>query len=276
MNRPDVFDYLDHQNFLKDWLGYLKEQKKLGPKALASSSGVSVASLSLCLSGDRNWTQNLLGKVIPHLELKKVEQQALRILFTIGTSEDPIERLAAFDELRRLPPYAEKKRDSSKVYLYLRHWLNIAVRELAHLKDFEANSRWIRDHLRFKPSELEIERSLKFLIKEGYLQQNAGGQWLVTNQQLDCQEGVYKLSLGEFHRQALELAQRSIEEVPRELRLILGHTTLLSGEQKEKAELILKEALKSIQELSHSQDNKELLYHFELVMIPLSQKKEAA
>ena len=50
MKRPDVFDYLNHQTFLKDWLSYLKEEKKIGMRQLASSSGVSTSSISLCLS----------------------------------------------------------------------------------------------------------------------------------------------------------------------------------------------------------------------------------
>lgn len=276
MKRPDAFDYLDHHTFLKDWLAYLKEEKKIGMRQLAASSGVSVASISLCLSQDRNWTLKLVGKLLPHLELKKSEQEAVRLLFVIGSTDDPMERLAAFDELRRLPAYSEKQRDSSTVYLYLRHWLNVTIRELVYLKDFQADVKWIRERLRFMPSEAEVERSLKFLIKEQYIRQEENGRWVTSVRNLDCQEGVFRLSLGEYHRQVLQLAQRSIEEVPRELRTILGHTAALNGEQRKKAEDILKQALSEIQNLNADSIDPENLYQFELVMIPLSQKGEAA
>lgn len=276
MKRPDVFDYLDHQSFLQDWLGHMKESKKIGLRALAASAGVSAASLSLCISKERNWTLNLLGKLIPHLELKKSEKEALRLLYLIGTTEDPMERLTAFDELRRLPAYAEKQRDSATVYLYLRQWLNVAIRELALLDGFNADVKWIRERLRFMPSDAEVERSLRFLIKEGYLKQTEQGQWTTPTPHLECQEGVFRLSLGEYHRQVLQLAQRSIEEVPRELRLIMGHTAALDGEQKKKAEEILKTALAEIQKLNDEHRKPDQLYQFEFVMIPLSQKGEAA
>lgn len=276
MKRPDVFDYLDHLTFLKDWMIYLKEEKKIGMRQLAASSGVSSASISLCLSQNRNWTLKLIGKLIPYLELKKTEQTAIRMLFIIGTTEDPIERLSTFDELRRLPGYSEKQRDSSTVYLYLRHWLNVTIRELVNLNDFKADVKWIRERLRYRTTEIEVERSLKFLIKEKYIQMNEKGRWITTIRNLDCQEGVFRLSLGEYHRQILQLAQRSIEEVPRELRFIMGHTAALNGEQKKKAEDILSSALAEIQKLNTNSTDPENLFQFELIMIPLSQNKEAA
>jgi uncharacterized protein (TIGR02147 family) len=276
MNRPSVYDFLDHHSFLKAWMEFLKESKKKGVRALGAATGVSPAALSLCLAGERNWTLKLMGKIIPHLELKKSEQEALRLLYIIGTTEDPNERLSTFDELRRLPGYAEKQRDSSTIYLYLRHWLNVSIRELVNLPDFKAEASWIAERLRFSPSEIEIERSLKFLIKENYIQKSANEKWSACQRHLDCQEGVFKLSLGEYHRQVLMLAQRSIEEVPRELRLIMGHTSVLDGEQKLKAEAILKNALAEIQKLETTQNNPDTLYQFELVMIPLSKKGDAA
>ena len=114
--------------------------------------------------------------------------------------------------------------------------------------------------------------SLKFLIKEGYIHKSENGRWQQTQQHLECQEGVYKLSLGEYHRQILQLAQRSIEEIPRELRLILGHTAALNGDQKKKAEDILKKALNEIQNMKDQSNAPDQLYQFELVMIPLTQK----
>jgi uncharacterized protein (TIGR02147 family) len=276
MNRPNIYDFLDHNSFLKNWMDFLKESKKIGLRAMASAAGVSPAALSLCLSGERNWTLKLIGKLMPHLDLKKPEQEALRLLFQIGNTEDPNERLAAFDELRRLPGYATKQRDSSTIYLYLRHWLNVTIRELVNLPDFQADVKWISERLRFSPSDLEIERALKFLSKEGYIQQNTDGKWIIGQRHLDCQEGVFKLSLGEYHRQILGLAQRSIEEIPRELRLIMGHTTTLDGEQKQKAETILRNALAEIQKLEGKQKNPDNLYQFELIMIPLSKKGDAA
>lgn len=276
MKRPDIFEYLDHHSYLKDWLAYLKDAKKIGIRQLAASSGVSAASLSLCAAKERNWTINLVGKLLPHLGLKKTEQAAVRLLFVIGTTEDPMERLAAFDEFRKLPGYSEKKPDSSTVYLYLKHWLNVTIRELVYLNDFSTDVKWIRERLRYMPTEAEVERSLKFLIREGYICQNDEGRWVTSVRNLDCQEGVFRLSLGEYHRQVLQLAQRSIDEVPRELRLILGHTAALNGEQKKKAEDILKRALTEIQGLNISPTEPENLYQFELIMIPLSQKREAA
>lgn len=276
MNRPDIFDYLNHRDFLKDWVAYLKTEEKIGLRELATSAGISAASLSLCLSENRTWTVKLIGKLIPHLELKKNEQQALRHLYVIGTTDNPIERLTAFDEFRTLPGYSAKHRDSSKMYLYLRHWLNVTIRELVQLNDFKADVKWIRARLRFMPTEAEIEKSLKFLINEKYIAMDANNKWQITNQHLDCQEGVFRISLGEYHRQVLQLAQRSIEEIPRELRLIMGHTAALNGEQKNKAEQILKNALAEIEKLEKNSENPDQLYQIELVMMPLSKKGEAA
>jgi uncharacterized protein (TIGR02147 family) len=97
----------------------------------------------------------------------------------------------------------------------------------------------------------------------------------VKDRSLDCKEGVYKISLGQFHRQMLELAATSIENTPRAERYILGHTAAISCDDLDQVKEILDEALKKIEALgAKSKSGRHEVYHIELAAFPLTRTEK--
>lgn len=278
VSKPNIQEYHDYLLFLKDWIQFLKEREKgFSLRKIAKEAGMASGYLPMCFSGKRRLSEKFYQKIKPHLKLPPKEERYLDLLRVIAESEDAKHRVQALTDLQKLKDYKEVNRSELEVHQYLSRWYYVAIRELINAPGFKENAEWIQGRLRGKVSQKEIEEALQFLDKFGFIKKDNDGQYKVAQKQLDCHEGVFKISLGEFHRQMLDLAKLSIEETPREERLLLGHTVAVSKSQYENIKMILKDSLKQIESCEKSKIDKksetgdgENVYHIELALFPLT------
>lgn len=273
VNKPNIQEYHDYLLFLKDWIQFLKERERgFSLRKVAKEAGMASGYLPMCFSGKRRLSEKFYRKIKPHLKLSAKEERYLDLLRVIAESEDIKDRVQALTDLQKLKDYKEANRSELEVHQYLSRWYYVAIRELINAPDFNEEVEWIQDRLRERVSQKEIEEALQFLIKFSFVERDGVGKLKVAQKQLDCHEGVFKISLGEFHRQMLDLAKLAIEETPRAERLLLGHTVALSEKQYQRIQSILKESLKQIEEVDEDDESKNSnnVYHVELALFPLT------
>jgi uncharacterized protein (TIGR02147 family) len=274
--RPNIYQYHDHLSFLKDWLVYLKkEEPGFSMRTLAVKSQLAVGYLPMCLNKSRVLSTKGLHKIVRHLRLGAQERKYLELLHLAGTTEEPDIRLRAIRDMSRLGSFREVNPNEVDVYQYLTKWYYVAIREMVGLTDFKADTKWIQKRLGGRLSLAEVEQALDFLLAKGFLLKDENGAFkLPADRQLDCNEGIFKASLGEFHRQMLHLAANAIERVPRSFRYILGHTFSVAVEDLEKVRAILKEAQRKLEDLSQATKGAAHVYHVELACFPLTRVDE--
>ena len=238
--KPNIQNYHDYLEFLKDWTEYLKEQERgFSLRKIAKDAGIASGYLPMCFSRKRTLSFKFYEKIKPFLKLSAKEKRFLDLLRVISESEQPSERVQALTDFQKLKVYKENHHSELEAHQYLSRWYYVAIRELVNLPDFKNEPAWIQERLRGRISQKEILEGVQFLIKYGFILMDPSGKFKVAEKQLSCHEGVYKISLGEFHRQMLDIAKISIDDVPREERLLLGHTVALSKEQYEKVQPML-------------------------------------
>lgn len=272
--KPDLFRYLDHRAFLIDWFSYLKREfPELSLRQIARNAGLASGYLPMILAGKRALSQEALSKLKSHLKLNRAELRYLELLRIVGESEDPDQRLGALAKLRRFESYKANHSREVELHRYLSKWFFVAIREMVLLKDFQEDPSWIHDRLRGRIAVGEIKSALAFLYENGLLEKNQDGRAQVTKKLLDCNEGVFKLSLGEFHRQILSLAENSIEQTPRSERVMRGHTAAIRMSDLEKIRDLLKETQTKIELICADATDADHVYHIELLAFPLSVQK---
>ena len=74
---PDIYNYHDYRQFLREWLQHLKSEHKLSTRQVAKASGVSESYLSMVISGQRNLSEEQLRKLVPSLRLERSEASYL-------------------------------------------------------------------------------------------------------------------------------------------------------------------------------------------------------
>ena len=245
--KPNIQNYHDYLEFLKDWTEYLKDQESgFSLRKIAKEAGIASGYLPMCFGRKRKLSLKFYEKIKPFLKLSVKEKRFLDLLRIIAESEIAKERVEALTDLQKLKDYKENHHSELEAHQYLSRWYYVAIRELVNLSEFKNEPTWIQERLRGRVSQKEISESIKFLLKYEFILKDSAGKFKVAEKQLSCHEGVYKISLGEFHRQMLDIAKNSIDEVSREERILLGHTVALSKDQYDKVQEILRDAIKRI------------------------------
>ncbi len=270
----DIFSYHDYREFLRDWFSYGRENQSRSIRDVAEACDISVGYLPMVLSNRRNLTEKSLLKLQIVLKLKQEELQYIKALLILSDSASNIERLNAFEEIKKLRSFKKKSSKELEVYKYLSNWLHVTIREMSMRRDFDPDPNWIRSRLVVKVPIRDIEVSLRFLIDQGFLVRGSDGRYVAANKQLDCFSGVYKLSLGEFHKQMFELAASSIDLTPRDQRNLLGHTLLIPENKIGELKSILDETLKKIEALESEFKEAGPVYHVILSTFPVAKRSE--
>ncbi len=268
----DLFDYHDYRLFLKDWFEQMRENQSLSLRYVAEKCDLSTGYLPMILSEKRNLSEKSLEKLQFVLKLNVEELTYFKALLDLADGASAKIRLAAFDEIKKIRSFRKKSTKELEVYNYLSNWLNVTIRELAFRRDFEATAEWIQQRLVQKVSLKDIESSLHFLQEQGFLTKSSQGQVMPSKKQLDCFTGVFRLSLGEFHRQMFSLASQSIDLTPRDQRNLLGHTLLIPENQVEALRTILDETLKKVEALGSEFREAGPVYHVILSTFPVAKK----
>lgn len=272
---PNVFRYLDFRLFLKDWLAYQKaSQSGLSLRDVARAAGLTPSHLSMAISGARSLTPAAFSKLIPVLELSPAEQSFFELLVTLGTASSQRVRLGALERMKRFRNYRKLNPKEAEVYQYLNRWYYVAIREMASLPDFRADEAWIQSRLRSHVELKEIKEALKFLKEGGFLEILPDGRAVPPEKRLECEGGVYSLSLAGFHRQMLSLASDSIESTPREERNLMGHAFAADAETFEKVQAILAEAYEKIRALDQERKGADSVYFVEFALFPFTRKED--
>ena len=271
-NRPQIEKYHDYFIFLKDWLKYMKiHESNFSLRNLSRKANVAVGYLPMVLSGQRRLSESAFEKLIPHLNLTKREQKILNLLRTIGESENPEIRSEALTDLQKMKEYQLNNSSEIEVFKYLSRWENVAIREMLNLPDFQLSPAWIQERLNAKIGLTEIQNIIDFLKNHGFISLSPDGKTATAKKSLQCEDGVFRISLSDFHRQMLDKIEDSIENTPREQRSIMGHTRTLSSKEFAALKLKIADFINDLDTAKNTtQDLDSEVYHITLAAVPLT------
>ncbi len=272
LTRPSVRKYQDPIPFLKDWFLFLKTtDRDFSLRSLARAAHVSVSYLTMVTQKKRPLTLRLYNKIAPFLQLEPGELRTLDRLVDLSLSATTEEKKVALRKLQNLRSYREDNPAEWEVHKYLSKWHNLAVREMVQLRDFENDPSWIRDRLLEKVSHAEITQALELLEQLGLIE-NENGKLRIQKRTLQCHDDIFRISLGAFHHEMLNLAAKSIANTPREKRVVLGSTIGLPAEKTGELFEMIREFQKKLEQWAEPFKEIDEIYHFEAAAFPLTKK----
>lgn len=272
--KPLIYKYHDVVMFLKEAIDFYKYKEEKSLRDLAKEMKIASGLLPMVLSRKRNLTEELLKKIMKNLDYNKPEIEFAQHLRTIGFSEDYLDRKNSLNKINKIKKYRQLNANESEFYKYLSQWYFVAIKEMSDLPDFSEDVEWIQARLAYKVTQKEIETALKFL-KANKILIYKNKKLVASQKDMNCEEGIFKLSLGAFHKQILELAGTAIDTVPRDKRKILGHTLTVDKKNIEQINDILIEAFEKIKKLNSDPAVAEEVYHVEFISIPVTRKVES-
>lgn len=275
VNRPNIYEYHDIVQFLNDWINYLRKTKNdFSLRQFSKNSNIALGYMNMILKRERALTEKAFFKIAPNLNLEKEEQKFLNLLRVVGQSEDSQARLDAVEQMMSFKKFKTANIPENRTFEYLTKWYYVAIYEMYNTTNFDPTPLSIQGKLKKKISISEIEQAIKFLIDHKFILQNPNGNWSQSGTFLDCKEGIFKVSLAQFHKQMLDLAHESITETRREDRYITGQTMAVSRENFEQIKQIIQQAMNSINELNKNSLEKDNVYHVEIAAFPLMEMRQ--
>lgn len=269
--KPKIYKYNDTVVFLNDLFSFYKEKENKSLRDFAKDLKIAIGLLPMILSRKRNITGELLKKIMKNFSYSKHHLSFAENLRLIGFSQNYEERKQAIYQINKIKSYREFNKNEFEIYKYLSHWYFVAIKEMTELADFREDPEWIQKRLAYAVSRKEVEETLEFLKRTKILIYESN-RLVAAKKEMNCEEGIFKLTLGGFHKQILHLAAQAIDEVDRDKRRILGHTLKIDESQVEEVHTILADAFEKIKTLESNTKKDGNVYHVELVSIPLTKK----
>jgi uncharacterized protein (TIGR02147 family) len=172
---PLLSEYMDFRKFLSDWYNYKRVLSKndLRPYNYGMfSAAADIKSpnyLKMIIEAHRNLSEEMIVKFARALGFNKEQGEEFRLLVLFGQASDPAERNFFLKELSdfRVQSQLRSGQIDRKVWEKIPNWITWILYAMMDQDGVEFRPEKLRELLRGKASESEIEDSLKTLINSG-------------------------------------------------------------------------------------------------------------
>lgn len=177
VNPPELSEYMDYRLFLGDFYHFKKVQTKtsIRPYSYAIfSAAADIKSpnyLKMIIEGKRNLSNDMIGKFAKACGLNKAQSDEFKLLVLFNQAEDPADRNYA---LKKLSEYRVEQKlkvgeFDRKVFEKVPNWIGWIIFAMVDQLGVEFETTKLKELLRGKASETEINHALEGLIKSGEL-----------------------------------------------------------------------------------------------------------
>lgn len=232
LEKPRLIIYNDYRCFLKDWYAWKKSTTRgYTYTSFAREAGFrSATSLQAVIKGKNNIASESISKYTRALKLTKRQSSYFYHLVMYNQSTDELEKSTHLEELSRYRYYLEGMRLSDLQFKLYSKWYHSAVRELINLDGFIEDPRWIADQLHPSITPAQAAKSLKLLEELQLVYRDTSGKLRQRNAVISTPPELRSLSVRNFNRKMIQLAEGAITSFDPENREISGMTVTLPQE----------------------------------------------
>ncbi len=267
-----IFEYTNYRKYLSDYYHHQKENSAFFSfRYFSKRAGFNSPQMfKYIMDGERNLGPESIEKFISALRLKQREAAFFRALVNFNQSKTDKIKDTYFKELLRFSSGNSLKQMTKAQYEAFSHWYYIPIREMAALDDFKEDAHWIAAHLKPAIKPAEAGRALELLKKLGILRYDENRKLVQSDSFVKTEDEVQSLFLRKFHYQMIQLAQESIERVPREEREISSVTISIPKSEVQNIKTMISAFEDDILEMIAKKNEKsETIYQLNFQFFPL-------
>lgn len=231
--KPNVFEYSNYREFLKDYYNYSKvTNENFSYRYFAQKAGFSSSNfLYLIIEGDRNLTKDFVPKFSNAIGFSKGEQQFFDTLISFNQAKTPEAKKYYLELLHNLKREKVGVLLSDAQYEYISTWYYPVIREMALLTDFTEDPVWIKSQLANKVTSSQVQDAISILFRLGLFKKDESGRTVQSEAHISTENEVAHAAAYSFHQQMLSIAKEILETLAAEKREISGVTMALSKKQ---------------------------------------------
>ncbi len=266
-----VFDYLDYQEFLRD---YYRERKKenffFSYRFMGRYLKLDPGFLVKVLQGKNHISKRSISPICEFCKFSEQEASYFHSLVLFGKAKTKKESKELFEKLLSF-----RGMDTSTVeknqYAFYQKWYHTAIRSLIGMHGFDGDYKKLSSMLSPSIGVKAAKESVNLLTNLGFVEQNGQGDFLLTKKSITTGEKWNSLAVRLFQEQTIELAKESLERHDKELRDISTMTIAIAPEDIDEIKELAREFRKSILQIKGSNIRASSVYQVNMQIFPLSE-----
>ena len=216
--QPALSDYMDFRIFLADFYRFKKESTKrsLRPYNYAIfSAAADIKSpnyLKMIIEGKRNLSMDMVAKFAKACGLNKAQSDEFKLLVVFNQSEDPADRNYALKQLSeyRVTQKLKLGEFDRRVFEKVPNWIGWIIYALVDQEGVVFETSKLKELLRGKASESEIDQALKNLIMSGELQKDPATGLISKGKPTEAPEEIPPALIRQLQMQLMYLGLESL------------------------------------------------------------------
>lgn len=278
---PSITDYMDYRLFLADFYNYKKEitKNQLRPyNYTIFSAAADIKSpnyLKMIIEGKRNLSEDMISKFAKACGLNKAQADEFRYLVNFNQAEEPADRnmaLKALSEYRVVQNVKHGQIDR-KVFEKVPNWIGWIIYALVDQQGVYFDIAQLKDLLRNKASETEINHALKQLLDSGDLVKDATTGEIKKGPQKDVPEEIPPALIRRLQMQLMYLGLESLYQDQADEREFGSLTLSLTQKEFDELKFKLRQMRKALHKentIARMSEKGERVYQLNLQLFPVT------
>ena len=230
-----IYFYSDYRLYMTE---YFEEQKAVrygfSYQFFANRADIKARDfIYRVMKGEKNLSSTSSLKIAKAMDLVKKEADFFQALVEFNQASTSIEKMHFYQRMteikhqsRRAPSMARLADDQIE---FAATWYHAVVRSLIGIIEFFGDFGALAALVVPAITMTQAKKSVELLLRLGLIVCNESGQYELCNATITTGDDFRALALHAYYRECFALAERSMDETPRELRNISGLTLGLSA-----------------------------------------------
>ncbi|MBK9578970.1 MAG: TIGR02147 family protein [Fibrobacterota bacterium] len=266
---PDLFTYLEYRDFLKD---AYEERRKLQPyfsyRFIGNKVGMDSSYLTRLLQKKLHLGDDLVDRMAHAFGLHDESLEYFRNLVSFNKSKNDAQARVFHDQLMRLRGvgYRIVREDQED---YFTNWIHAALRSLLDYHPFDGDFEALGAALFPPVSGEEAKQSVYLLERLGMARRTESG-YEILDHHLHSGDNWRNDAIKTFQKSTMDLAARSLDEIPPSLRDISTMTMNIDTETLGDLKVMVREFQENVAKLVESAPTSDRVYQLNIQLFPLS------
>ena len=274
MKRPDIFEYLNYRDFLREMFSYHKQKNKnFSYRYFSGKAGFSSPNfIKLVIDGDRNLANGSIAKVSKGFGLKKREREFFEYLVFMNQAESHDDKDYYYQKMMAMKVTAAFGKIEKAEYDYFSNWYYPVIREMVMFGNKKLTPEDIAGHLNPKITPAQAKKALKALTDLNLIKKNEDDTWETKEKAITTGPEVKSIVIANFHKEMIGLAKSSIDRFPSGQRDISALTLSVSSESIKEIKQRISVFRKELLEFACNEKKSDQVVQINFQLFPLTDK----
>ncbi|MBF0433341.1 MAG: TIGR02147 family protein [Fibrobacteria bacterium] len=271
-----IYKYTNYRKFIKDYFFFKKRNtRNFSHRSFSEKAGFSSPNfIKLIIDGKKNLGKTSIPKLAMAMELKKNESDYFTHLVFFNQAKKVVDKNYYFGLLSSIrTPKNVEKLDIKKLE-YFRNWYNAIIRELVNGVDVQTiNYTELAKSIQPEILPTQVKKSINLLQTLGLLKIEKG-RYVQSSPLLETEWENKSFAIRNYHKQLLEIASNSIENIPLDKRNISAITSKVSQKGYARITERIAEFREELMQIISEDEDVNQIYQINFQVFPVSKKEK--